>query len=88
MPKPTTKTFGKRVWAAVEETQGFGFISDDICGDPDDVAYQRAKGALAWERETVKRLAALVRSYENARDRRFVKHAAKVIADVAKRGTP
>jgi hypothetical protein len=75
--------FGKRVWDAVEESQGFGFISDDIRGRDDDDAYQVARDALEWERETVKRLAALIRSYESARDRRIAKRAADILARAA-----
>jgi hypothetical protein len=48
----------------MEGCQGYAFISDAVEGMADEQVLAIAKNALAWERESVKRLAGFVRRLE------------------------
>lgn len=58
------KAARQRLFALMEGCQGYAFISDAVEGMADEQVLAIAKNALAWERESVKRLAGFVRRLE------------------------
>jgi hypothetical protein len=58
---------GEELWKKIETPQGRAFVSDSCIFMSDEEVIERAKNALAWEREAVKVLREFLKAHPTRR---------------------